>query len=115
MRDNPDFEGLEYDLLIVDESSMLDLILTNHLLKAIPPGMHLLLVGDVDQLPSVGAGNVLADLINSDVIPMTRLDVIFRQSASSAIITNAHRINKGEMPEFEKPDRKPASLAPFPN
>ena len=101
-RDNP----LECDLLILDECSMIDLILMNSLLKAIPPGTHLLLVGDADQLPSVGAGNVLRDLINSRVIPVTRLEVIFRQAAGSAIITNAHRINRGEMPLFpkDKPD-----------
>ncbi len=91
---------LEADLLIVDECSMVDLILMNNLLKAIPPAMHLLLVGDADQLPSVGAGNVLHDLIDSGVIPVTQLNVIFRQAADSAIITNAHRINKGEMPLF---------------
>jgi exodeoxyribonuclease V alpha subunit len=101
---------LEGDLLIVDESSMLDLILMNHLLKAVPPGMHLLLVGDVDQLPSVGAGNVLKDVIGAiDELrqmghplaahtAVVRLETIFRQAADSFIITNAHRINKGEMP-----------------
>ena len=101
---------LEGDLLIIDESSMLDLILTNHLLKAIPAGMHLLLVGDVDQLPSVGAGNVLKDIIAavdelhstghplSSHIAVVRLQTIFRQAADSFIITNAHRINRGEMP-----------------
>jgi exodeoxyribonuclease V alpha subunit len=91
---------LEADLLIVDECSMVDLILMNNLLKAIPPAMHLLLVGDADQLPSVGAGNVLHDLIDSGMIPVTRLNVIFRQAADSAIITNAHRVNQGEMPLF---------------
>jgi exodeoxyribonuclease V alpha subunit len=101
---------LEGDLLIVDESSMLDLLLTNHLLKAIPTGMHLLLVGDVDQLPSVGAGNVLKDMIAamdelhekghplSRQTAVVRLQTIFRQAADSFIITNAHRINHGEMP-----------------
>ncbi len=127
--DNP----LEGDLLIVDEASMLDLLLTNHLLKAIPPGMHLLLVGDVDQLPSVGAGNVLKDIIaaiegrDSEIqrlrdsvslahpqslnLPISqspntqatviRLQTIFRQAADSFIITNAHRINQGEMPTVD--------------
>ena len=127
--DNP----LEGDLLIVDEASMLDLILTNHLLKAVPPGMHLLLVGDVDQLPSVGAGNVLKDIIaaieeseveierSRNLAPQTRaqslnlpisqspntqatvirLQTIFRQAADSFIITNAHRINQGEMPTID--------------
>jgi exodeoxyribonuclease V alpha subunit len=101
---------LEGDLLIIDESSMLDLVLTNHLLRAIPPGMHLLLVGDVDQLPSVGAGNVLKDVIGAvDELhqmnhplaaqaAVVRLQTIFRQAADSFIITNAHRINRGEMP-----------------
>jgi exodeoxyribonuclease V alpha subunit len=102
---------LEGDLLIVDESSMLDLVLTNHLLKAVPSGMHLLLVGDVDQLPSVGAGNVLKDLIAAidelyEIIghplsmqaAVVRLQTIFRQAADSFIITNAHRVNRGEMP-----------------
>jgi exodeoxyribonuclease V alpha subunit len=97
-QDNP----LEGDLLILDESSMIDLILMNNVLKAIPPQMHLLLVGDADQLPSVGAGNVLHDLIDSGQIPVTRLDVIFRQAADSTIITNAHRINAGDMPIFPK-------------
>jgi exodeoxyribonuclease V alpha subunit len=97
-QDNP----LEGDLLILDECSMIDLILMNNVLKAVPPQMHLLLVGDADQLPSVGAGNVLHDLIDSRKIPVTRLDVIFRQAADSTIITNAHRINAGEMPVFPK-------------
>jgi exodeoxyribonuclease V alpha subunit len=127
---------LEGDLLIVDEASMLDLVLTNHLLKAVPPGMHLLLVGDVDQLPSVGAGNVLKDIIHAienrvehsgpssvgsgqppaakhqPPIPhppspislyakVVRLHTIFRQEAGSFIITNAHRINRGELPTID--------------
>ncbi len=95
-QDNP----LECDLLILDECSMIDLILMNNVLKAVHPAGHLLLVGDADQLPSVGAGNVLRDLIASGVVPTTRLEVIFRQAAGSSIITNAHRINKGEMPLF---------------
>ncbi|MEZ4709739.1 MAG: AAA family ATPase [Caldilineaceae bacterium] len=122
-----DEQPLEGELLIVDEASMLDLVLTNHLLKAIPPGMHLLLVGDVDQLPSVGAGNVLKDVINA-VAPsadgegekrnkgagglsplaqplprakVIRLQTIFRQAEGSFIITNAHRINEGQMPVLD--------------
>lgn len=91
---------LPIDLLVVDEASMLDLSLANSLLKALKPGTHLLLVGDVDQLPSVGAGDVLRDVIDSGLAPVTRLGVIFRQAAGSHIITNAHRINKGEMPLF---------------
>ncbi len=89
---------LETDMVIVDEASMLDVLLMNHLLKAIPPGTHLLLVGDVDQLPSVGAGNVLRDIIRSGVIPVVTLKEIFRQPEGSYIIINAHRINRGEMP-----------------
>lgn len=94
---------LPVDLLVVDEASMLDLILANSLFKALEPGTHVLLVGDVDQLPSVGAGDVLRDLIASEVAPVTRLDTIFRQAASSYIISNAHRINRGEQPEFPPP------------
>ncbi|MBL7162202.1 MAG: ATP-dependent RecD-like DNA helicase [Anaerolineales bacterium] len=86
--------------LVLDETSMLDLLLANNLLKALKPGTHLLLVGDVDQLPSVGAGDVLRDVIASDAAPVTRLNTIFRQAAGSHIITNAHHINRGEMPIF---------------
>jgi exodeoxyribonuclease V alpha subunit len=93
---------LPVDLLVVDEASMLDLILANQLLKALQPGTHLLLVGDVDQLPSVGAGDVLRDVIASGIAPVTRLTAIFRQAAGSHIITNAHRINQGQMPVFPK-------------
>ncbi|HPL30304.1 MAG TPA: ATP-dependent RecD-like DNA helicase, partial [Anaerolineae bacterium] len=93
-RDNP----LDADLIIVDEASMIDILLMNHLLRAVEAGSHLLLVGDVDQLPSVGPGNVLRDLIASEVIPVTRLTTIFRQAAGSAIVANAHRINRGEAP-----------------
>ncbi len=89
---------LDADMVIVDEASMLELLLTNHLLKAIPPGAHLLLVGDVDQLPSVGAGNVLRDIIASEAAAVVRLDTIFRQQEGSYIIVNAHRINQGQMP-----------------
>ena len=94
---------LEIDLLVVDEASMLDLALANSLLKALEPGTHLLLVGDVDQLPSVGAGDVLRDLIASEIVPVIRLETIFRQAADSYIISNAHRINQGEYPEFPPP------------
>ncbi len=95
---------LDIDFLIVDEASMLDLLLTNNLLKALRPGTHLLFVGDVDQLPSVGAGDVLRDLIASGVAPLTRLTTIFRQAAGSQIITNAHRINQGKSPVFSQTD-----------
>jgi len=96
---------LDADMVIVDETSMVDILLMNHLLKAVEAGSHLLLVGDVDQLPSVGAGNVLRDLIASEVIPVTRLDTIFRQAEDSYIIVNAHRINRGEMPVCNGPAR----------
>jgi exodeoxyribonuclease V alpha subunit len=99
-----DENPLDVDMLIVDEASMLDLLLFNHLLKAVHPATHLLLVGDIDQLPSVGAGNVLRDIIDSDRVPVVSLDLIFRQAQDSMIITNAHRINKGLMPVFPKGD-----------
>ncbi len=92
--DNP----LQTEMLIVDEASMIDVLLMNHLLKAVPPGAHLLLVGDVDQLPSVGAGSVLRDIIRSGVVPVVTLKEIFRQPEGSYIIINAHRVNKGLMP-----------------
>lgn len=91
---------LEGDVLIVDECSMIDMILMNALLKAIPPHMRLILVGDIDQLPSVGAGNVLRDIIDSGAFPVIRLTRIFRQAQSSRIVMNAHRINEGKMPEL---------------
>jgi exodeoxyribonuclease V alpha subunit len=93
---------LNTDLLIVDETSMVDIILANHLLDAIADGTHILFIGDQDQLPSVGAGNVLRDMIDSGVVPVLRLMNIFRQSEDSFIIENAHRINRGEMPVFSK-------------
>ena len=90
------------DFLVVDEASMLDLLLTNHLLKAVRPGCHVLFVGDVDQLPSVGAGDVLRSLIHSGIAPVTRLNTIFRQAAHSKIITNAHLIHQGKFPVFSQ-------------
>ncbi|KAA3655677.1 MAG: ATP-dependent RecD-like DNA helicase [Chloroflexi bacterium] len=99
--DNP----VDADMVVIDEASMLDLVLTNQLLKAVGPDSHLLFVGDVDQLPSVGAGDVLRDLIASGVTAVVRLKTIFRQAADSLIISNAHRINEGKMPEA-KPDAK---------
>jgi exodeoxyribonuclease V alpha subunit len=93
-RDRP----LEADLVVVDEASMLDLLLANKLVKAIPPGAHLLLVGDVDQLPSVGAGEVLRDLLAADTLPSVRLTHVFRQAQRSGVVTNAHRINAGRLP-----------------
>jgi exodeoxyribonuclease V alpha subunit len=94
---------LPVEFLILDEASMLDLVLANNLLKALQPGVHLLLVGDVDQLPSVGAGDVLRDVIGSGMVPINRLTQIFRQAADSLIITNAHKINAGQMPVFSPP------------
>ncbi|SEC43833.1 exodeoxyribonuclease V alpha subunit [Streptomyces sp. 2224.1] len=90
---------LDADLVVVDEASMLDLLLANKLVKAVPPGAHLLLVGDVDQLPSVGAGEVLRDLLApSGPVPAVRLTRIFRQAQQSGVVTNAHRINSGVPP-----------------
>lgn len=89
---------LEADCLIVDEMSMVDVTLMRGLLRAVLPGTRLILVGDADQLPSVGAGNVLSDILQSDVVPSIRLTDIFRQDESSMIVLNAHRINSGEMP-----------------
>lgn len=95
---------LTTDCLIVDEASMLDLLLANHLLKAVDPAAHVLFVGDVDQLPSVGAGDFLRDVISSGRATVVRLTTIFRQAANSGIVVNAHRINQGQFPilnEFE--------------
>lgn len=90
---------LDADLVVVDEASMLDLLLANKLVKAVPPGAHLLLVGDVDQLPSVGAGEVLRDLLaEGGPVPAVRLTRIFRQAQQSGVVTNAHRINSGQQP-----------------
>lgn len=92
-------DPLDYDAVIVDEASMIDLMLMNGLLSAIRPGTRLIIVGDADQLPSVGAGNVLRDIIASEYIYTTRLTEIFRQAGESMIVVNAHRINKGEYPD----------------
>jgi exodeoxyribonuclease V alpha subunit len=97
----PSFDAttpLDADLVVVDETSMVDLILANKLVKAVPPGAHLLLVGDVDQLPSVGAGEVLRDLLTAGTLPVVRLTKIFRQAQQSGIVVNAHRINAGQPP-----------------
>ncbi|HSH35669.1 ATP-dependent RecD-like DNA helicase, partial [Schnuerera sp.] len=96
---------LDTDLLIIDEASMIDILLMNSLLKAIVPGTRLILVGDVDQLPSVGAGNVLKDIINSSVVKVVELNEIFRQAEESLIVVNAHRINKGERPILNEKDK----------
>lgn len=96
---------LEADVLIIDEASMVDLMLMYHLVKAIPEGCRLIMVGDADQLPAVGAGNVLRDLLESGVIPAVRLNHIFRQARESLITVNAHRINRGEMPKLNIKDK----------
>jgi len=93
---------LDTDMLIIDEMSMVDIYLMHHLMEAVAEGTHLVMVGDVDQLPSVGPGNVLRDLIDSGLLPVTRLMTIYRQEKDSHIILNAHRINHGEMPIFPK-------------
>lgn len=90
---------LEADALIVDECSMIDILLMNHLMKAISSEMRLVMVGDIDQLPSVGAGNVLRDIIDSKKIPVVRLTRIFRQAQSSRIVMSAHAINNGQFPD----------------
>jgi len=95
---------LDCEVVIVDEMSMVDILLMNNLLKALKKGTRLVLVGDVDQLPSVGAGNVLRDIIKSNAIKTIKLDKIFRQSMGSMIVQNAHMINKGEMPIYNKKD-----------
>jgi exodeoxyribonuclease V alpha subunit len=95
---------LSCDLLVVDEASMVDVPLMRALLRALPDQAALLLVGDVDQLPSVGPGQVLADIIASGAVPVIRLTEVFRQAAASRIITNAHRINQGLMPEMTVPE-----------
>ena len=97
-------DPLDYDAVIVDEASMVDLLLMQGLLKALPLGTRLVLVGDADQLPSVGAGNVLADILRSDYIHAVRLKEIFRQAQESLIIVNAHRIDQGEYPSCNEKD-----------
>ena len=97
-------EPLEADVVIIDEASMIDIMLMNSLLKAIKLGTRVIIVGDVDQLPSVGPGNVLKDLIESSFLKVVRLKDIFRQGKESLIVTNAHKINNGEMPYLNKKD-----------
>ena len=96
---------LDCDVIIIDEASMIDIMLMQSLLKAIKLGTRLIIVGDVDQLPSVGAGNVLRDLIESDYIKVVRLKEIFRQGNESLIVVNAHRINEGKMPLLNQKDK----------
>jgi exodeoxyribonuclease V alpha subunit len=97
---------LETDVLIIDEVSMLDVFLMHSILKALPLHARLIMLGDVDQLPSVGAGNILSDLIESEKIPTIRLSHIFRQAQGSLIVQNAHRINSGEFPTNSLPDSR---------
>ena len=94
---------LDCDLLVVDEASMVDVMLMQAVMKAIPDHAALLIVGDIDQLPSVGPGQVLADIIGSGAVPVVRLTEVFRQAAASRIIINAHRINQGAMPDLSAP------------
>jgi exodeoxyribonuclease V alpha subunit len=94
---------LDCDLLVVDETSMVDIMLMQALLKAVPDRAALLIVGDIDQLPSVGPGQILSDVITSGALPVIRLTEVFRQAAQSRIITNAHRINQGGIPDLEPP------------
>jgi exodeoxyribonuclease V alpha subunit len=105
---DPEFDAnnpLDADLVVVDETSMVDVILANKLAKAVAPGAHLLLVGDVDQLPSVGAGEVLRDMIGGETLPVVRLTKIFRQAQQSGIVVNAHKVNAGRPPALtEYPD-----------
>ncbi len=101
-RENP----LEADVVIVDEMSMVDLVLMNRLMQAIPLTATVILIGDTDQLPSVGAGNVLKSLIDSRKVPVVRLTEIFRQAQESMIVTNAHRINNGKFPILSGPDNR---------
>ena len=98
--DNP----IDCDMLVIDEASMVDVLLMQSLMKAIPDHAALLIVGDIDQLPSVGPGQVLADVIASGAVPVVRLTEVFRQAAESRIITTAHRINQGQMPDLSKPE-----------
>ena len=95
---------LACDLLVVDETSMVDVLLMHSLMRALPNHGGLILVGDVDQLPSVGPGTVLGDLIESGVVPVVRLTEVFRQAADSRIITTAHRIRRGQMPDMREAD-----------
>ena len=95
---------LDCDLLVVAETSMVDVMLMHAVIKAVPEGAALLVVGDVDQLPSVGPGQILADMINSGSAPVVRLTEVFRQAAQSRIIVSAHRINQGAIPDLEKPE-----------
>jgi len=102
-------DPLEAEVIIIDEASMVDTLLMYHLFKAIPPQVHLILVGDVDQLPSVGPGNVLKDIMDSGIFTVVRLTEIFRQAQTSMIIVNAHKVNQGEFPILKEIERKEAA------
>jgi exodeoxyribonuclease V alpha subunit len=97
---------LDGDLVVIDETSMVDVVLIQALLNAVPTRAAVLIVGDIDQLPSVGPGQVLADLIRSGAVPVVRLIEVFRQAAQSQIIVNAHRINEGRLPDLRTPARR---------
>jgi exodeoxyribonuclease V alpha subunit len=99
-----DDHPLDCDLLVIDETSMVDVMLMQSLMKAVPDLAALLIVGDIDQLPSVGPGQVLADIIASGAVPVVRLTEVFRQAAQSRIITSAHRINQGSIPDLNPPE-----------
>lgn len=102
--------SLEGDFFVIDEASMIDIFLMHSLLKAIPAHAHILFLGDIDQLPSVGAGNVLKNCIDSEKVSITRLTEIFRQAAGSSIIVNAHRINEGSFPSTKLEGCRPDFL-----
>ena len=104
-----DERPLSVDLLVVDEASMIDMVLAHHLLKAVPEGARLVLVGDADQLPSVGPGNVLAELLASGAVPSVRLSRIFRQDGAGLIVANAHRVLAGELP-IDPPEGQPSDF-----
>lgn len=101
-----DKNSIKTDFLILDETSMIDVFLANSIFKAVSLDTHVIMIGDVDQLPSVGPGSILKDLINTQIIPCTKLTEIFRQAQNSMIIQNAHRINQGEFPTTDLPDCK---------
>ena len=101
---NSDYR-LDCDLLVVDETSMVDVMLMHALMKAVPDDAALLIIGDIDQLPSVGPGQVLADVIASRAVPVVRLTEVFRQAAQSRIITSAHKVNQGSIPDLSNPER----------
>jgi exodeoxyribonuclease V alpha subunit len=104
---------LEGDVFVVDETSMIDLVLAHQLVRAIPPHAALILVGDVDQLPSVGPGSVLRDIIESGTVPVCRLSEVFRQAARSQIVTNAHRVNAGQLPVYPREKVADTSASDF--